>query len=286
MSKPLRYFPFYIEEFLTAVDDFTAEETGAYLLMLIHQYRVGYLPGDPKSLKRISKISFKKISKILQKFEKKTEKNGEIFYQNLKVFEVRQTAIKVSENRTKAINSRWQKTDTNVHTNVHTNVDTNVILYKEINSNSIDITEIKDNKGDLKQTDAHGNSHSHFSHKNFFTVQSFESFCENYLFSAHWEQLCMKIGIDAPHDQKKWLTEAKNDIIGSGEFETYSNEADAKRHIYYKIKNLINKKQKNEQSKSNFSADSGKKPNPTDRFRTKSDQPVIPFKSFTNDDAG
>lgn len=225
----------------------------------------------------------------MQKFEKKISKNGEIFYQNMKVVEVRETALKVSVSRRKAINTRWQKPDTNVHTNVHTNEYTNeytnVILYKEINSN-IDITEIKDNKRDLRHTDAHGSSLSHFSHKNFFTVQSFESFCEKYLFSAHWEQLCMKIGIDTPQEQKKWLTEAKNDIIGSGEFETYSNESDAKRHIYYKIKNLINKKQKNEQSKSNFSADSGKKPNPTDRFRTKSDQPVIPFKSFTNDDAG
>lgn len=285
MSKPLRYFPFYIEEFLTAVDDFTAEEIGAYLLLLIHQYRVGEIPGDAKNLKRICKISFKKISKILQKFEKKISKNGEIFYQNMKVVEVRETALKVSVSRRKAINTRWQKPDTNVHTNEYTNEYTNVILYKEINSN-IDITEIKDNKRDLKQTDACGNSHSLFSHQNFFTLQSFESFCENYLFSAHWEQLCMKNGISTPLEQNKWFIEAKNDIICSGEFETYKNESDAKRHLYYKIKNLINKKQKNEQSKSNFSADSGKKPNPTDRFRTKSDQPVIPFKSFTNDDAG
>ena len=202
----------------------------------------------------------------------------------MKVIEVRKSALEVSENRTKAINERWRKPDTNVDTNVHTNVDTNVILYNNNNKN-IDITEIKDNKGDLKQTDAHGNSHSHFLHKNFFTVQSFESFCENYLISAHWEQLCMKIGIDTPHDQKKWLTEAKNDIIGSWEFETYSNEADAKRHIYYKIKNLIQKNQKNNE-KLTISPGHGKpaKANPTDRFRTKSDQPVLPFKPITGDD--
>ena len=280
MSKPLRYFPFYIEEFLTAVDDFTAEEIGGYLLLLIHHYRTGKIPGDLKSLKRISRVSFKKIEKILQKFEKKTDEKNCVFYQNLKAMEVQEEVLKLSKQRAKAANARWGNPDANAHANAHANAMQLNINIKE------DITEIKDNKRDLRHTDAHGNSHSHFSHKNFFTVQSFESFCENYLFSAHCEQLCMKIGINTPHDQKKWLTEAKNDIIGSGEFETYSNEADAKRHIYYKIKNLINKKQKNEQSKSNFSADSGKKPNPTDRFRTKSDQPVIPFKSFTNDDAG
>ena len=63
MSKQIRYFPFYIEEFLTAVDDFTADEIGGYLLLLIHQYRTGKIPGDLKSLKRISRVSFKKIEK-------------------------------------------------------------------------------------------------------------------------------------------------------------------------------------------------------------------------------
>ena len=280
MSKQLRYFPFYIEEFLTAVDDFTADEIGGYLLLLIHHYRTGKIPGDLKSLKRISRVSFKKIEKILQKFEKKTDEKNCVFYQNLKAMEVHEEVLKLSKQRAKAANARWGNPDANAHANAHANAYANAM---QLNIKE-DITEIKDNKRDLRHTDAHGNSLSHFSHKKFLTVQSFESFCENYLFSAHWEQLCMKIGIDTPQEQKKWLTEAKNDIIGSGEFETYSNEADAKRHIYYKIKNLIQKNQKNNE-KSTISGGGAKSPktNPTDRFRTKSDQPVLPFRPITGD---
>lgn len=281
MSKQIRYFPFYIEEFLTAVDDFTADEIGGYLLLLIHQYRTGKIPGDLKSLKRISKVSFKKIEKILQKFEKKTDEKNCVFYQNLKVVEVQEEVLKLSKKRAKAANTRWGNTDANAYASGYANAYANAM---QLNIKE-DILEIKDNKRDYRHTDAHGNSHLQFSHKNFFTVQSFESFCENYLFSSHWEQVCMKIGIDTPQEQKKWLTEAKNDIIGSCEFETYSNEADAKRHIYYKIKNLIEKTKKNNE-KSTIPASNGKiaKPNPTDRFRTNSEQPVLPFKPITGDD--
>ena len=62
------YFKFYPQDFLTGVLDYTAEEIGAYILLLIYQWDKGFVPSDQKKIKGICKISEKKFQKILEKF--------------------------------------------------------------------------------------------------------------------------------------------------------------------------------------------------------------------------
>ena len=67
-SKP-PYFKFYVQDFLSGVKDFTAEETGAYILLLCEQWDKRFVKKDEKFIKKVAKISQKKQKKVLEKFE-------------------------------------------------------------------------------------------------------------------------------------------------------------------------------------------------------------------------
>lgn len=67
-------FQFYVQDFLSGVKFFSAEETGAYILLLCEQWDSGFIENNPKILKKITGISPKKLEKVLKKFEIKGEK--------------------------------------------------------------------------------------------------------------------------------------------------------------------------------------------------------------------
>lgn len=63
-------FQFYVQDFLIGTSHFTAEETGAYIRLLCHQWDNGFIEDDDQKLKKISGISVKKMKNILKKFSK------------------------------------------------------------------------------------------------------------------------------------------------------------------------------------------------------------------------
>lgn len=70
-TKKTPAFLFYVQDFLIGTKDMSAAEIGGYVLLLCHQWDNGKIEADTKFLQKISKISSKKLEKILLKFKKK-----------------------------------------------------------------------------------------------------------------------------------------------------------------------------------------------------------------------
>lgn len=109
-------FQFYYLRFLSGVKHFTAEETGAYLLLLIEQWDAGFISMEPKFLKKITGISSKKLQKVVKKFtEVETGK-----FQNEVLEEIRKDKAEFSLKQKVKVDKRWEnlksKTDTTVYT--------------------------------------------------------------------------------------------------------------------------------------------------------------------------
>ena len=62
-------FQFYVQDFLSGVKFFSAEETGAYILLLCEQWDSGFIENNDKILRKITGISSKKLQKVVEKFE-------------------------------------------------------------------------------------------------------------------------------------------------------------------------------------------------------------------------
>ena len=60
------WFPLYVGDYLADTLDLTAEEHGAYLLLLMHQWKNGHLPNHLPTLARIGSVSPKRAKKVLQ----------------------------------------------------------------------------------------------------------------------------------------------------------------------------------------------------------------------------
>jgi uncharacterized protein YdaU (DUF1376 family) len=61
-------FQFYVQDFLTGTMHMTAEEIGAYILLLCHQWDKGALPDNDKELIKIARTKQKVIDSIRVKF--------------------------------------------------------------------------------------------------------------------------------------------------------------------------------------------------------------------------
>ena len=61
-------FQFYVQDFLVGVRHMNTEETGAYILLLCEQWEEGHIKKDAAFLKKIAKISIKKLQNVLEKF--------------------------------------------------------------------------------------------------------------------------------------------------------------------------------------------------------------------------
>ena len=63
-------FQFYVQDFLTGTMHMSAEEIGAYILLLCHQWDKGALPDNDKDLLKISRTRLKILEQVKTKFVK------------------------------------------------------------------------------------------------------------------------------------------------------------------------------------------------------------------------
>jgi uncharacterized protein YdaU (DUF1376 family) len=101
------YYPLYTADFLEGTLLFDAEETGAYINLLIYQWNNGFVPNDKKSIKKIAKISEKKLEKVLKKFTLTPDS----FLQNERVEKERSKFAKLSVKQSDNAKKRWQKNE-------------------------------------------------------------------------------------------------------------------------------------------------------------------------------
>lgn len=97
-------FQFYVQDFLVGVRHFTAEEVGAYILLLCEQWDTGYVENNSAFLKKITKISPKKLENVLKKFE--AHENKLI---NLRLEKERGKQTQYRDKQRDNINKRWKK---------------------------------------------------------------------------------------------------------------------------------------------------------------------------------
>lgn len=117
MSKQDLWMPLYIADYLADTMHLTAEEHGAYLLIIIHYWRNGgAIKNDKKTLKIIAKISSKKLENVLPFFY---EKNGYLHHKRIdeelaKAAENKEKQKKRTEAATLARQQRYVDVTSNV----------------------------------------------------------------------------------------------------------------------------------------------------------------------------
>ncbi len=69
--KPIKApaFQFYVQDFLHGTRQLTTLEIGAYILLLCEQWDKGFIINDEKALKKLTRLSFKKLENVLMKFD-------------------------------------------------------------------------------------------------------------------------------------------------------------------------------------------------------------------------
>ncbi len=113
MSEKLEWFPFYWLKFLLAVNKWKSYEVGAYTLLLIHQWDKGFIPENESEIEEISGVSFKKLEKVMKKFEKIENK---FFNKTLEVIRSEQMEkhVKNSNRGRNGAEERWRLHKENV----------------------------------------------------------------------------------------------------------------------------------------------------------------------------
>lgn len=86
------------------MEDFTAEEVGAYVLMMCRQWDKGFVEKNDKTLKKVSRISVKKLENVLKKFE---ENDGKLI--NLRLEKERKKKAEYSDTQSDNAKKRWAK---------------------------------------------------------------------------------------------------------------------------------------------------------------------------------
>jgi uncharacterized protein YdaU (DUF1376 family) len=109
MNSPA--FQFYVQDFLTGTMFLTAEEVGAYILLLCHQWDKGGLPATDRELLRIARTKMKVLEVVKQKFL--LCEDGML--RNARLEAEREKQIAFREQRRENANKRWkpkeEKTD-------------------------------------------------------------------------------------------------------------------------------------------------------------------------------
>jgi len=105
MNSPA--FQFYVQDFLTGTMFLTAEEVGAYILLLCHQWDKGYLPATDSELLRIARTKMKVLTVVKQKFV--LCEDGML--RNARLEAERDKQIAFREQRRENANKRWKPKD-------------------------------------------------------------------------------------------------------------------------------------------------------------------------------
>lgn len=74
MSKDLGpHMPLYLDRFLGGTMHFGADEIGAYILLIAHQWQHGHVEDDQGMIERVARCEYGRLRRVLSKFEKRGE---------------------------------------------------------------------------------------------------------------------------------------------------------------------------------------------------------------------
>lgn len=85
---------------------FTAEEVGAYLLLLCEQWDKGFVADDPATIQSIARVPVENIQRVLEKFQHRANK-----LTNRRLETERKKKREYSESQRDKANKRWGKND-------------------------------------------------------------------------------------------------------------------------------------------------------------------------------
>ena len=97
-------FQFYVQDFLTGTMHLSAEEIGAYMLLLCHQWDKGALPASDRELLRIARTKIKVLEVVKAKFQLCDD--GLLRNARLETEREKQAAFR--EQRRENANKRWK----------------------------------------------------------------------------------------------------------------------------------------------------------------------------------
>jgi uncharacterized protein YdaU (DUF1376 family) len=148
-TKELEWMPIYWDKFLSATTHFDASEIGAYMLLIAHQWKHGYIVNDLKIVKKIARLpSAAKISHVLSKFN---EINGKLVNEVCDL--IRKEQLIKWENTSKRnqenVKKRYQKATTGSTTGSTTGTQNKRIIDNKINSNKLELNNFNDFKIDF-----------------------------------------------------------------------------------------------------------------------------------------
>jgi len=101
MSGP-QFMPFYIGDYLRDTQHLSAEQHGAYLLLLMACWTYGSLPDDDRQLASIAKLSWRKWLRFSSKFENFFAKKSDGLWHQKRIDLERQRAENIREVRSKS----------------------------------------------------------------------------------------------------------------------------------------------------------------------------------------
>lgn len=64
------HMPLYLDRFLGGTMHFGADEIGAYILLIAHQWQYGHVENDQSMIERVARCEYGRLRRVLAKFEK------------------------------------------------------------------------------------------------------------------------------------------------------------------------------------------------------------------------
>src|SRR5690349_2399548 len=69
-DEQMEWFPMYTEKFLIGTANMKPHEVGAYIRLLIYQWRKGYVPCEEKEIRKITGLVRGSLKAVLDKFRR------------------------------------------------------------------------------------------------------------------------------------------------------------------------------------------------------------------------
>lgn len=67
------HMPLYLDRFLGGTMHFGADEIGAYILLIAHQWQYGHVEDDKHMIERVARCEYGRLRRVLQKFSKQAD---------------------------------------------------------------------------------------------------------------------------------------------------------------------------------------------------------------------